>query len=178
MSGKTSNGKQPQIDSTAKAEMLSLYKRQKELLTKSLDIKKKQFEEIQSKQKVGLFLLLINNRNVCLLLVSIFEKEIEKIAQRMQSDRSQAENLIRLLFEHRSTSGGGNGGVTMATSGSKTSINSATSNYLDNLLLESDIKKKIMLVALNLASDPSVSHVVQRQRREFYEKTKKKVRYQ
>ena len=66
MSGKTSNGKQPQIDSTAKAEMLSLYKRQKELLTKSLDIKKKQFEEIQSKQKVGLFFLLINNRNFCL----------------------------------------------------------------------------------------------------------------
>lgn len=92
----------------------------------------------------------------------------------MQSDRSQAENLIRLLFEHRNTSGSGNG-VTMATSGSKSSMNNATSNYLDNLLLESDIKKKIMLVALNLASDPSVSHVVQRQRREFYEKTKKKV---
>lgn len=115
--------------------MLVLYKRQKELLLKSLEIKRKKFDEVHARQK-----------------------EIETIAHRMQVDRTQVESLVRLLCEHRNA-------VT------------STPSYLDNLMLESEIKKKIMLVALNLASDPTVSHLVQRQRREFYERTKRKVLY-
>lgn len=134
--------------------MLGLYKRQKELLSKSLDIKKRQLEEIQTKQKVRRFDLWI-----FVWWTQFFGrlKEIEDIARRMQVDRSQIENLVRLLFEHRNES------------------TTSVSSYLDVLMNESEIKKKIMLISLNLASDPRVSHIMQRQRREFYEKTKKKV---
>lgn len=50
VSGKGANT----IDSNAKVEMLGLYKKQKELLTKNLEIKKRQLEEIQTKQKVSI----------------------------------------------------------------------------------------------------------------------------
>lgn len=112
----------------------------------------------------------------------------------MQTDRTQIENLVRLLFEHRhSTSNNtanNNTAITNSSSSSSslslsngipitttTPPNNSTlsTNYLENMMHESEIKKKIMLIALNLASDPSVSHLIQRQRREFYEKTKKKV---
>lgn len=175
--------------------MLTLYKKQKELIAKSLEIKKRQLEEIENKQK-----------------------EIEEIARRMQIDRTQIENLVRLLFEYRASNGlggaipaavvnnnnssssssslsipnGGAGAAATMTSSSSTSSTAATaaaaaaaaaavavsSSYLDNLMRESEIKKKIMLISLGLASDPSVSHLVQRHRREFYEKTKKKVTLQ
>lgn len=46
---------------------------------------------------------------------------------------------------------------------------------LSNFNSEYDIQKKIMLISLTLASDPSVSLVIQRQRRDFYEKSKLKV---
>jgi len=48
---------------------------------------------------------------------------------------------------------------------------------LSNFNSEYDIQKKIMLISLTLASDPSVSLVIQRQRREFYEKSKLKVAF-
>ena len=46
---------------------------------------------------------------------------------------------------------------------------------LSNFYSEYDIQKKIMLLSLTLASDPLVSHSLQKQRREFYEKSKLKV---
>lgn len=79
----------------------------------------------------------------------------------MQVDRSQVENLIKVLIDHRNNS--------------HSTLSNNSNAYLDNLLHESEIKKKIMLISLNLASDPSASYTIQKQRREFYEKTKKKV---
>ena len=49
-------------------------------------------------------------------------------------------------------------------------------DILSNFNSEYDIQKKIMLLSLTLASDPSASQTVQKQRREFYEKSKNKVR--
>ena len=47
---------------------------------------------------------------------------------------------------------------------------------LSNFYAEYDIQKKIMLLSLTLASDPAVSQSIQKQRREFYEKSKLKVK--
>lgn len=58
---------------------------------------------------------------------------------------------------------------------SKSSLNSEKNTLIDNICLESEIQKKVMFITLNLASDPHVSYIVQKQRREFYEKSKKKV---
>ena len=49
-------------------------------------------------------------------------------------------------------------------------------NILSNFNTEYDIQKKIMLLSLTLASDPAVSQTIQKQRRDFYEKEKIKVR--
>lgn len=111
----------------------------------------------------------------------------------MLVDRNQVENLLRALNEYKNLSNNGmtNGGVSTdlvdqdedlaASKNSTSSLRLKKENYstayLDNLYVESEIKKKIMFISLNLASDPTVSYFVQKQRREFYEKTKKKVCY-
>lgn len=120
-------------------------------------------------------------------------KEIQEIVKAMLVDRNQVENLLRALNEYKNLSNNGmtNGGVSTdlvdqdedlaASKNSTSSLRLKKENYstayLDNLYVESEIKKKIMFISLNLASDPTVSYFVQKQRREFYEKTKKKVCY-
>jgi hypothetical protein len=53
--------------------------------------------------------------------------------------------------------------------------NSYNEEYISNIELEYHIQKEIMLIALDLASNPYTSANEQRQRREFYEKSKKQV---
>jgi hypothetical protein len=116
-------------------------------------------------------------------------QEIQEIAKRMLVDRGQVESLIKLLVDYRRSNCAADGGsaafeedafVSGSSSGSSSvALTTRKTNYsllyLENLSSESEIKKKIMFISLNLASDANVSYFVQKQRREFYEKTKRKV---
>ncbi len=52
------------------------------------------------------------------------------------------------------------------------STSHANGHNLTNFQLEYNLQQKMMLILLNLASDPTVGHLVQKRRRELYEKTK------
>jgi hypothetical protein len=125
-------------NNSVKSEMLALFKKQKDLLSKNLDIKRKQYQEIVGKQK-----------------------EIEEHAKLLLTDRTQIDKILTVLAEFRA--------------GNSLTNTQNRNAYLDNLCLESDTQKKIMYMSLKLASDPAVSGVIQKQRREFYDKSKRKL---
>ena len=77
------------------------------------------------------------------------------------SDRLPMNILVNILKEFKS---------------SHSANNQLQVNILSNFNTEYDIQKKIMLLSLTLASDPAVSQTIQKQRRDFYEKAKIKVR--
>ncbi len=118
--------------------MLELFKKQKDLLSRNLDIKRKQYQEIITRQK-----------------------EIEEHAKLLLTDRTQIDKILNVLMEFRS--------------GNSITNTQNRNSYLDNLCLESETQRKIMLLSLKLASDPTVNSILQKQRREFYEKTKRKL---
>ena len=76
------------------------------------------------------------------------------------SDRVPMHALVNILNEFKSSH----------------SANSQLKHeIMSNFNSEYDIQKKIMLLSLTLASDPSVTASAQKQRRDFYEKSKSKV---
>ena len=78
------------------------------------------------------------------------------------NDRVPMNSLLAILKEFKN---------------SHSTNNQYKKDVLSNFYSEYDIQKKIMLLSLTLASDPAVSQSVQKQRREFYEKSKLKVNY-
>ena len=134
----TQNQKNAEETNGIKTEMLGLFKKQKDLISKNLELKRRQYQEIVSRQR-----------------------DIEEMARQMLTDNSRIEAILRILMEFRS-------GNSLTNTQNK-------NMYLDNLCLESETQKKIMFLALKLASEPAASATVQRQRREFYDKSKRKL---
>ncbi len=93
-------------------------------------------------------------------MIFFSKKRLKEITTQAINDRVPMNALISALKEFKNS-------------------NSINNHYkkeiLSNFYSEYDIQKKIMLLSLTLASDPLVSHSLQKQRREFYEKSKLKV---
>ena len=86
---------------------------------------------------------------------------MKEIVEQASTDRLPMNALMNILNEFKH---------------SHSASNQLKVDIMSNFNSEYDIQKKIMLFSLTLASDPSVSPSVQKQRREFYEKSKLKVK--
>ncbi len=125
-------------ENSTKSELLSLFKRKKELILHNIETKKKQLTELHTKQK-----------------------EITDLVKQSQFESGNfIFKIIKILDKFKV--------AFVDTDFLKGEFNS-------KVLLEYDIQKKIMMISLNLASDPYVSSLVQKQRRKFYETSKNKV---
>jgi hypothetical protein len=125
-------------ENSTKSELLSLFKRKKELILHNIETKKKQMTELHAKKK-----------------------EIADLVKQSQFESGNfIFKIIKILDKFKV--------AFVDTDFMKGEFNS-------KFLLEYDIQKKIMLISLNLASDPYVSSLVQKQRRKFYETSKNKV---
>ena len=89
--------------------------------------------------------------------VSFKADEIVEISKNLLKDTSNLYMINRVLMDFQ------------------TIISKRKLNYLNELEMEYNIQKEILLTSLSMASDPNMNVLALKKRRDLYEKEKKKV---